>query len=155
MVFSQQFLDELKMRVNLSEIVGKRVKLIKKGQEFLGLCPFHNEKTPSFTVNDDKRFYHCFGCHAHGSAIDFVMETEKLSFKESIEKLASLSGIEIPKNSYQEKQKDQLNEKLLELLEKSTCFFQNALISDVGKNARQYLASRGIDNKMINTFSLS
>ena len=154
MVFSQQFLDELKMRVNLSEIVGKRVKLLKKGQEFLGLCPFHNEKTPSFTVNDDKRFYHCFGCHAHGSAIDFVMETEKLSFKESIEKLASLSGIEIPKNSYQEKQKDQLNEKLLELLEKSTCFFQNALISDVGKNARQYLASRGIDNKMIKTFRI-
>ena len=80
MAFSEQFLDELRGRIGLVDVIGRRVKLTRKGREHLGLCPFHKEKTPSFTVNEEKGFYHCFGCQAHGSVFDFVMETEGLNF---------------------------------------------------------------------------
>ena len=88
MAFPPEFLDEIRNRLPLSETVGRRVRLIRRGREHTGLCPFHNEKTPSFTVNDDKAFYHCFGCGAHGDVIGFVMQTEGLSFPEAVEKLA-------------------------------------------------------------------
>ena len=84
MAFSPQFLDELRTRSGLAQVIGRRVRLSRKGGEHIGLCPFHKEKTPSFTVNEDKGFYHCFGCGAHGSAIDFVMHTEGMSFPEAI-----------------------------------------------------------------------
>src|SRR3546814_1502573 len=91
MAFSPEFLDELRNRLTLSAVVGRRVKLVKRGREHSGLWPFHNEKTPSFTVSDDKGFYHCFGCGAHGSAIDSVMNSEGLSFTETVERLAGLA----------------------------------------------------------------
>ena len=80
MAFPPQFLDELRARLPVSEVVGRKVRLTRKGREHSGLCPFHNEKTPSFTVNDEKAFYHCFGCGEHGDVISFVMETEGQSF---------------------------------------------------------------------------
>ena len=80
MAFPPDFLDDIRERVTLSEVVGRQVKLQRRGREHQGLCPFHSEKTPSFTVSDDKGFYHCFGCHAHGSIFDFVMQTESVSF---------------------------------------------------------------------------
>ena len=83
MAFPPQFLDELRSRVGLSAFIGRRVKLTRKGREHSGLCPFHNEKTPSFTVSDEKNFYHCFGCGAHGDVIGYVMRTENLSFPET------------------------------------------------------------------------
>ena len=82
-----QFLDEIRARVPLAGVVGRRVKLIKRGREHSGLCPFHNEKSPSFTVSEDKGFYHCFGCGAHGDVIGFVMRSEGLSFPEAVERL--------------------------------------------------------------------
>ena len=89
MAFPPGFLDELRARLSLSDVVGRKVSLKRKsGSEFSGLCPFHNEKTPSFTVNDKKGFFYCFGCHEKGSAIDFVIKTEGLSFPEAVEKLA-------------------------------------------------------------------
>jgi DNA primase len=105
MAFSPQFLDELRTRSPLSEVVGRRVRLIKKGREWHGLCPFHNEKTPSFTVNDDKAFYHCFGCGEHGSVFDFVMSTDGLSFPETIERLALDAGMEVPRDSPEERER--------------------------------------------------
>src|SRR3546814_2989333 len=96
MAFSPVFLDDLRNRLTLSAVVGRRVKLVKRGREHSGLCPFHNEKTPSFTVSDDKGFYHCFGCGAHGSAIDFVMNSEGLRFPETVERLAGLAGLQVP-----------------------------------------------------------
>src|SRR5690606_14454888 len=96
MSFPPEFLNELRDRLAVSEIVGQRVRLQRKGREFQGLCPFHNEKTPSFTVNDDKGFYHCFGCGAHGDVITFAMNTEALSFPEAVEKLAQLVGLQVP-----------------------------------------------------------
>ena len=102
MAFAPQFLDELKSRVGLADIIGKRVRLQKKGREHSGLCPFHTEKTPSFTVNEDKGFYHCFGCGEHGSVFDFVMKTENLSFPEAVERLALDAGMEVPKSTPEE-----------------------------------------------------
>jgi DNA primase len=95
--FPPEFLEEIRRRLPLSAIVGRRLRLAKKGREFEGLCPFHNEKTPSFFVNDDKAFYHCFGCGAHGDAISFVINTESLSFPEAVEKLAEEAGLELPR----------------------------------------------------------
>ena len=96
MQFPQDFPDKLRSSILVSEVVGKKVVLKKKGREFMGLCPFHNEKTPSFTVNDQKGFYHCFGCQAHGDIITFEMNQEGLDFKEAIYKLARDFSIEVP-----------------------------------------------------------
>jgi hypothetical protein len=97
--FPPGFLDELRARLSLSDIVGRNVVLKRRsGGEFAGLCPFHNEKTPSFTVNDKKGFFHCFGCGAHGDAVGFLMKTEGLSFPESVEKLARDVGLPLPKS---------------------------------------------------------
>ena len=82
MKFSQSLIEEIKNKTSLSGVISKNVKLIQKGNEFLGLCPFHKEKTPSFTVSDDKGFYHCFGCQAHGNVIDYIMKTQGLSFQD-------------------------------------------------------------------------
>src|SRR3546814_5876755 len=89
MAFSPEFLDELRNRLTLSAVVCRRVKLVKRGREHSGLCPFHNEKTPSFTVSDYKGFYHCFGCGAHGSAIVFVMRSEE--HKSALQSLMRIS----------------------------------------------------------------
>ena len=83
MRFTPDFLDDLRARLSLAELVGRRVALRRRGNNLLGLCPFHKEKTPSFSVNEEKGFYHCFGCQAHGDAIEFVMKTESLSFPEA------------------------------------------------------------------------
>ena len=94
MAISSQFLDEIKDHIGLATVVGRRLRLQQKGQEFIGLCPFHNEKSPSFTVNEDKGFYHCFGCQAHGSVFDFIMQREGLSFLEAVEKFAAEAGLD-------------------------------------------------------------
>ena len=96
MQFAKGFPDELRLQINASEVISKKTALQKKGKEFLGLCPFHNEKTPSFTVNDQKGFYHCFGCGAHGDIIGFVINSEGLDFKEAVVKLANDFNIPIP-----------------------------------------------------------
>ena len=95
MAFTPQFLDEIRARVPLSDVIGRQVRLIRKGREHSALCPFHNEKTPSFTVSDDKGFFHCFGCGAHGDVIGFVMRDEGLAFPEAVEKLAGEAGLSL------------------------------------------------------------
>src|SRR5256885_15009281 len=96
MRFSPQFLDDLRARLPVSEVVGRRVKLKKAGKEWKGLSPFQQEKTPSFTVNDQKGFYHDFSSGKHGNIFDFVMETEGVSFPEAVERLASIGGVALP-----------------------------------------------------------
>lgn len=93
----QKFLDELRAKISIADVVGAKVKLTRKGREYTGLCPFHNEKTPSFTVNEAKGFYHCFGCGAHGDIIKFEMDANGLTFMESVEKLAHKIGLEVPR----------------------------------------------------------
>ncbi len=100
MKFGSQLIDEIKTRIKVSDIVSKKIKLAPRGKEFIGLSPFSNEKTPSFTVSDEKGFYHCFSSGEHGSVFDFVMKTENLSFKEAVTKLASYAGIKIEEKTY-------------------------------------------------------
>src|SRR5579875_3411287 len=107
MAFPPRFLDELRHRISLAEIVGRRVKLMRRGREYTGLCPFHKEKTPSFHVVEEKGFYHCFGCGAHGDAIGFAMQMQNLGFREAVEELAGLAGLEVPRETPQEREREQ------------------------------------------------
>ena len=101
-IFSPDLLDEIKDRLSLTQLVGKAVKLTRKGREYWGCCPFHHEKTASFTVSDERGAYHCFGCGAHGDIFTFVQETEKLNFVETVERLAQMAGVALPKESVEE-----------------------------------------------------
>jgi len=92
----REFIDDVLARTDIVELIGARVSLSKGGRDFKACCPFHNEKTPSFTVSPTKQFYHCFGCGANGSAIGFLMEFDHLSFREAIEELARIAGLEMP-----------------------------------------------------------
>src|SRR3984893_13496768 len=107
MRFPPSFLDELRARLPVSEVVGRRVKLRKRGREFVGLSPFNQEKTPSFTVNDQKGFCHDFSSGKHGNIFDFIMETEGVSFPEAVERLASLAGLPLPRTSRGEEQQEE------------------------------------------------
>ena len=102
MSFPPQFLDEIRARVPVSSVVGRRVKLIRRGREYVGLSPFSNERTPSFTVNDEKGFYHCFSTNEHGDIFTFLMKTQNLSFPEAVERLAEEAGLEMPRRSPEE-----------------------------------------------------
>src|SRR5260221_10936661 len=99
MPFPPRFLDELRQRCSLADVVGRRVRLTKRGREYVGLCPFHNEKTPSFAVVEDKGFFHCFGCGAHGDVIGFLMQNGGLGFPEAGEQLAREGGLEGPETT--------------------------------------------------------
>lgn len=154
MAFPAQFLDELKTRVGLADVVSKRVKLVRKGREHHGLCPFHKEKTPSFTVNEDKGFYHCFGCGAHGSVFDFVMETQGLSFPEAVEQLARDAGMEVPRADPEERERAKRRKTLEEVNEAACGFFEQKLFLPEGREALDYLHRRGLTDDDIRRFRL-
>jgi len=154
MAFPPGFLDELRARVSLSGLVGRRVKLERRGREFAGLCPFHHEKTPSFYVVDDKNFFHCFGCGAHGDAIGFVMRADNLDFLEAVEKLAGEAGLAVPQPTPEEREKAQRQKTLLETLEAAAAFYEARLWSPTGTAARAYLEARGLDEETIRRFRL-
>jgi DNA primase len=154
MAFPPGFLDELRSRVSLAGLIGRRVKLVRRGREFAGLCPFHHEKTPSFYVVEDKSFFHCFGCGAHGDVIGFVMRADNLDFIEAIEKLAAEAGLAVPRATPQERERAQRQKTLLEALEAAAAFYENRLWSPAGSRARQYLQRRGLDPETIRRFRL-
>jgi DNA primase len=154
MAFPPGFLDELRSRVSLADLVGKRVKLVRRGREYGGLCPFHNEKTPSFYVVEDKGFFHCFGCGAHGDAIGFVMRSESLDFIEAIERLAGIAGVAVPQQTPQEREKAQRQKTLLEALAAAAKFYEERLWSPAGARGRDYLAARGLNEETIRRFRL-
>jgi DNA primase len=154
MAFPPGFLDELRSRISLSGLVSRRVKLERRGREFAGLCPFHHEKTPSFYVVDDKDFFHCFGCGAHGDAIGFVMRAENLDFLEAVERLAAEAGVAVPQSTPEEQKKAQRQKTLLETLEAASAFYEARLWSPAGQSARDYLKARGLDTDTIRRFRL-
>jgi DNA primase len=154
MALSPQFLDELKHRFTLSDVVGRKVKLIRRGREHTGLCPFHNEKTPSFTVNDQKGFYHCFGCGQHGGVIDFVMNTEGLTFPETVEQLASQVGMEVPKPSREAVEREKTRSSLSEVMEAVTSWYEAQLYGQIGKGALSYIKGRGLSDATLRRFQL-
>lgn len=144
MSISPQFLDELRARTLLSAVIGKSVKLIRAGREYKACCPFHNEKTPSFTVNDEKHFYHCFGCGAHGDAIRFLTETRGLPFIEAVKELAEAAGMEVPAPDRQAQQRAERAAGLHDILAAAADWFAQQLGSMEGADARAYLEQRGI-----------
>lgn len=154
MRFPPSFLDELKARLQVSDVVGRRVKLKKAGREWKGLSPFQQEKSPSFTVNDQKQFYHDFSTGKHGNIFDFVMETEGVSFPEAVERLASLAGLPLPRTSREEEQRDERRKSLHDVMELATKFFEQSLASKTGAHARGYLSDRAIVPSTILEFRL-
>lgn len=150
----QRFLDELRSRLSIADVVGAKVKLVRKGREFSGLCPFHNEKTPSFTVNEAKGFYHCFGCGAHGDVIKFEMEANNLPFIDAITKLGNKAGLKVPQLSQDDPEETQKKASWYEIVELACGFFEKNLRLVGGKDAADYLARRGVDEALIKKFRL-
>src|SRR5215470_5788716 len=145
MRFPPQFLDELRARLPVSEIVGKRVRLKKAGREWKGLSPFNKERTPSFTVNDQKGFYHDFSSGKHGDIFTFTMESEGVTFPEAVERLASLAGLAMPTVSREAEAEEGRRRTLHDMVALAAKFFETALASRAGAKARGYLADRGLD----------
>ena len=154
MAFPPNFLEEIRQRLSLANAVSRRVKLQRRGREFTGLCPFHKEKTPSFSVVEDKGFYHCFGCGAHGDVISFTMQTSNLSFPEAVEALAKEAGLEVPRASPEERQRAQRQATLRGALDAATAFFEEQLHGPAGREAMAYLVKRGLDADTVRRFRL-
>jgi DNA primase len=141
---SPQFLDELRARTLLSALVGRSVKLVRAGREFKACCPFHNEKTPSFYVNDEKGFYHCFGCQAHGDAIRWLTDAKGLPFMDAVKELAEAAGMEVPAPDPRAQAKAERAAGLYEVMEAAARWFIEQLEGVEGGPARDYLQQRGI-----------
>ena len=153
----QRFIDDLLGRVDVVEVVGERVQLKKAGRNFSGLCPFHQEKTPSFTVSADKQFYHCFGCGAHGNALRFLMEYDKLPFPEAVEQLAGRIGLDVPREGADDPRAQQREKKRKEgvnLLEVAASFYRERLKMQEGQSAQRYLQGRGLSPEVIDTYGI-
>src|SRR6195256_1140380 len=144
MRFTPQFLDELRARLPVSEVVGRRVKLKKAGREWKGLSPFQQEKSPSFTVNDQKGFYHDFSSGKHGDIISFLMETEGVGFTEAVERLASIAGVPLPAVTPDAARHEQRRKTLYDVMDLAAKFFADTLASRNGAKARGYLGDRAI-----------
>ncbi len=154
MAFPPQFLDEIRARLPISGVAGRTVRLTRRGAEHSGLCPFHAEKSPSFTINDDKSFYHCFGCGAHGDVLSFVMRNEGLPFPEAVERLAAEAGLKVPEATPEDRARTVRNKGLLDLLEEACRWYQDQLTGPAGREARAYFSHRGLDAATISRFRL-
>jgi len=155
MRFPPGLLDEIRSRLAVSDVVGRKVALKKKGREFAGLSPFKSEKTPSFFVNDQKGFYHCFASGEHGDIFTFLMKTEGLAFPEAVERLAEEAGVPMPKPERHDERREEERERLYHLLEASACFYSDHLGSGAGgREAANYLDRRGLSCRTIETFRL-
>lgn len=151
----QRFIDELRARVSIADVVGAKVKLTKKGREYQGLCPFHNEKTPSFTVNESKGFYHCFGCGAHGDIIKFEMEANGLPFIDALQKLAHQAGLQMPQLSAKDKKEEDERKSLYEIMETACAFFERELrMPDGASGLRYFTEKRGLSPETLKKFRL-
>jgi DNA primase len=154
MTISPAFLEEIRARVPLSDLAGRRIALQRAGREWKAPCPFHAEKTPSFYINDQKAFFHCFGCGAHGDAVGFLMRHDGLSFPEAVEQLAGLAGMEMPRPEPEERQKYDRLKQLADVLEAAAKWFEAQLRSPAGQGALSYLKGRGLDDRAIAEFRL-
>ncbi len=153
MAFPPSFIDDLVARNPIEDVVGQYVQLKRSGANYFGLCPFHGEKTASFSVAPNKQIYYCFGCHKGGGVINFIMEIENLSYPDAVRFLAKRVGMEVPEDEqYQSRYKAQ--ERLWKLCREAARFFHETLMSDQGKQARQYLTQRGLSKSTVTRFGL-
>ena len=146
MTLTPQWLDELRSRITLSTLIGRTVKVTRAGREYKACCPFHNEKTPSFTINDEKGFYHCFGCSAHGDAIRWMTDQRGLSFMDAVKELAAEAGMEVPAADPRAAKKAEEAASLRDVVQGAADWFTQQLDSSNGAPARDYLAKRGISD---------
>ena len=154
MKFSTETLNEIKDKISVSQVVEKTVQLKKRGKEFVGLSPFTKERTPSFTVNDEKQFYHCFSTNKHGDIFTFLVEVGGLSFPEAVEKLADEAGVQLRTFSPAEEEKFNKSKKLYEALEISKSFFSSQIFDNDNSSALKYLKNRGLSNDIINSYEI-
>lgn len=150
----QRFCDELRAKISIVDVVASKIKLVRKGREYQACCPFHNEKTPSFTVNEAKGFYHCFGCGAHGDIIKFEMEANGLSFIDAVEKLAHKVGLQVPRLSHEDKEVAEKRATAYDIMEMAAKYFEKILRMPEGREGLNYLYARGFDDKIIERFRL-
>ena len=155
---NKAIIQQVKDRVNIVDVIGQRVKLQRKGANYFGICPFHNEKTSSFAVNPNKQIFHCFGCGKSGDVFEFLVDYENISFKEALEMLAGIAGIAIPKNSLQLTEEEKIQSDKINALYKVNSalkdIFHNNLFSDIGKVAREYLIFRKVPEDSWREFGL-
>lgn len=159
MSFPGHFLDELRTRLSITDVVGRRVswdraKSNARRKDYWACCPFHSEKSPSFHVDENKGFYHCFGCGAHGDIIGFVKDMDNLSFIETVERLAADAGLQMPERTPQMREAEQKRAGLVDVMEMASAFFEKALMQSSGQAARQYLDGRNLSQKTWATFRL-
>ncbi|MBX7526704.1 DNA primase [Qipengyuania vesicularis] len=152
MALSPQWLDELRMRTTLSAVIGRTVRLTKAGREFKACCPFHNEKTPSFYVNDEKGFYHCFGCEAHGDAIRWLTDQRGMPFMDAVKELAAEAGMEVPAPDPRAAERAEKRASLHDVTAAAQQWFVDKLASAEGSEARAYLKRRGFSDAVVREF---
>jgi DNA primase len=154
MKYPKEYLDEIKLRLKVSQVVGKYVQLKKRGKEFIGLSPFKNEKSPSFTVNDEKEFYHCFSTSEHGNIFDFLMKTKSIGFGEAVRTLAAEAGMQPHRFSNFDKKKDLRFQNYKNIFKDYSNYFFNELFHEKNKEALDYLLKRGLNKNIIEEFQL-
>jgi DNA primase len=154
LTLSPAWLDELRARTLLSAVIAPSVKLVRAGREWKACCPFHNEKTPSFTINDDKGFYHCFGCGAHGDAIGFLTEARGLPFMDAVKELAGKAGMEVPAPDPQARERAERTSSLTDVMASCQTWFAEQLQGIGGASAREYLKNRGIGPETVVRFGI-
>ena len=154
MRFGPHLLDEILRRTDIVQLVGRRVKLVRKGRVMWGCCPFHNEKSASFKVENERRAYKCFGCGAHGDAFKWLIETEGLSFPEAVERLAGEAGVALPKWTPEEEAREEKRKSLYDVVDAACVFFEEQLRGPAGAAARDYLRMRGLNGDVAKQFRL-
>ena len=154
MKYPKEYLDEIKLRLKVSQVVGKTVQLKKRGKEFIGLSPFKNEKSPSFTVNDEKEFYHCFSSGEHGNIFDFIMKTKSIGFGEAVRTLAGEAGMQPYRFSNFDKKKDLRFQNYKNIFKDYSKYFHQQLFLENNKDALDYLLKRGLNTNVIKEFQL-
>lgn len=152
--YDKNFTDELRARLSIVDVVSRRVPLTKKGQNYWGCCPFHNEKTPSFSVNEDKGFYHCFGCGEHGDIISFTMKSENVGFVDAIKELAEMAGLKLPEFKPRDPAIVQREESYFDITERAASEYQKQLFTPAGAVALEYIRGRGFTDEMIKKYRL-
>ena len=156
MRYSDDIIEEVRMKNDIVDVVSQYVKLTRKGSSYFGLCPFHNEKTPSFSVTPSKQMYYCFGCGAGGNVFNFIMEYENFTFGEALQHLADRAGVQLPRMEYSREAKEKAERKalLLEINKKAAQYFYYQLRRENGRTAYQYLKGRGLTEETMKSFGL-
>ena len=148
------FTDELRQRLSIVDVISRRVPLVKKGQNYWGCCPFHNEKTPSFSVSEEKGFYHCFGCGEHGDIISFTMKSENVDFKTAIKELADMAGLKVPDYKPRDPAVVAREESYIQITDDAAKVYQQKLFEQIGSHALEYIKKRGFTDDMIKKYRI-